>query len=454
MKHFKILCLGLFACTIYAQKQPNILVINIDDMGWKDVGFMGSKYYNTPHIDALAKQGMVFTQGYAGASNCAPSRASMLTGKWTTRHQIYTVGTSARGKAKDRNLIPVKNTEVLHPKFQTIATLLQKKGYSTCAAGKWHIGNNPLNYGFEVNIGGGSNGHPSSYYPPYKNVTLKNTGKKHLTDAVMDEVLDFLDIQNDARPFFLYYAPYAVHTPIQAVSKLLPKYENKATDKGQNNPTYATMVENLDRNVGRLVHRLKTKKLFDNTLIVFTSDNGGLYGITDQKPLRAGKGAYYEGGIRVPFFFVWKNQIPVGINRKERITHLDLFPTLLAAAGIVAPKRNYDGANLLNLLKAKTPKLKERALFWHFPVYLEAYKKNNLENRDVIFRTRPGSVIIKGDWKLHYYFEDQGVELYHLRSDVGEQQNVAATKSDKKEELLNDLKKWWKTTKAPMPKRK
>ena len=456
MKFLKILFFAqLFFTTLttvlYAQKRPNILLINIDDMGWKDVGFMGSTYYETPHIDSLSKRGVVFTNAYAGASNCAPSRASMLTGKWTTRHQIYTVGTSARGKAKDRKLIPVKNKTVLSRDFQTIAQLLQKNGYTTCSAGKWHLSKSPINYGFDVNIGGGANGHPKSYYPPYKNVPLKEQKGTHLTDAIMTKVCDF--VRGTKEPFFLYYAPYAVHTPIQPVQKYLHKYVNKPAKNGQRNANYATMIENLDNNIGRLIALLKTSEQFKNTLIIFTSDNGGLYGITDQRPLRAGKGSYYEGGIRVPLFFVWQGHFLPRINHQYRVTHLDIFPTLLKIAGLSTQKITYDGVNLLPLLKENKP-LEKRALFWHFPVYLEAYLKNNTQNRDLLFRTRPGSVVIKDDWKLHYYFEDKGVELYHLPSDPSEKNNLALQKTQQTKVLLNDLKKWWQTTNAVMPTKK
>ncbi|TMU56429.1 sulfatase [Flagellimonas algicola] len=427
---------------------PNIVLINIDDMGWKDLGFMGSEFYETPNLDALAKQGMVFTNGYAAAANCAPSRACLMTGQWTPKHGIYTVASSERGNARHRKLIPTKNTTTLAQKHKVFPEVLQQHGYSTCHAGKWHLSENPLDFGFEKNIGGGHNGHPSSYYPPYKNVKIEAGKNGHLTDLVMEQTLAFVD--SVSGPFFLYYSPYAVHTPIQPITTLLDKYENKAGSQGQNNAAYATMVENLDRNIGLLLSKLKEKGHFEHTLIVFTSDNGGLYGITQQKPLRAGKGSYYEGGIREPFFFVWKDKIQPNTISEVPITNLDLFPTLLGAAGIEYEEDLLDGGNLLPLLSGSKNQL-ERALYWHFPIYLQAYDEKNNENRDSLFRTRPGSVIRDADWKLHYYFEDKGMELYNLKDDIGEGHNLVLEHPEKAMELLGQLTLWWQETQAPIP---
>ncbi|XCF05455.1 sulfatase [Tamlana crocina] len=428
--------------------KPNIVIINVDDMGWRDVGFMGSEYYETPNIDALSAQGMVFTNGYAASANCAPSRACLMTGLWTPRHGIYTVNSSERGQSRDRKLIPTPNTTILAPTHAIIPKVLKKNGYKTCHAGKWHLSHNPLEYGFDVNIGGSHAGAPRSYNPPYKNVKLEKGKSEYLTDLIMENTLKFVDTISS--PFFLYYSPYAVHTPIMPVDSLLPKYKNKASWNGQGNSNYATMVDNLDRNIGLLIKVLKDKNLFDNTLIVFTSDNGGLYGITKQKPLRAGKGSYYEGGIREPFFFVLNDRIKPNVKSEVPISNLDVFPTILKYAGVKNSSLALDGNNLSSILEGNEDKL-ERSLFWHFPIYLQAYYKNDNENRDPLFRTRPGSVIRKGDWKLHYYFEDDGIELYNLAEDIGELNNLASAKSSKKEELLGDLKSWWKTTNAPIP---
>ncbi|WP_147676492.1 sulfatase [Algibacter pacificus] len=431
--------------------KPNIIIINVDDMGWRDVGFMGSEYYETPNIDYLSSLGMVFTNGYAASSNCAPSRACLMTGQWTPRHGIYTVSPSTRGKSEDRKLIPTKNTHTLSKDHIILPEVLHDNGYVNCHAGKWHLSDNPLKYGFDVNIGGGHNGLPKSYLPPYKNVKIEKGDSKYLTDLIMEKTLQFVDsVQN---PFFLYYSPYAVHVPIMPVDSIVPKYKKKTPWNGQGNPEYASMVDNLDRNIGLLIDKLKEKHLFDNTLLVFTSDNGGLYGITKQKPLRAGKGSYYEGGIREPFFFVLNNKIKPSTKSDVPITNLDIFPTILNYAGVKNASLALDGNNISSILEGKEEKL-ERSLFWHFPIYLQAYNVNDNENRDPLFRTRPGSVIRKGDWKLHYYFEDDGVELYNLSEDIGEKNNLVDTHSEKKEELLKILKAWWEETGAPLPKTK
>ena len=444
-----------FNCNLSKQnlKTPNIILINIDDMGWNDVSFMGSEYYQTPNIDALAAQGMIFTQGYAASANCAPSRASIVSGQWTTRHQIYTVGNSDRGKAKDRKLIPIKNTTILDQKITTISQKLKENGYTNCHAGKWHLSKDPSDYGFDINIGGDHRGAPGSYYPPYGRENIRvniEAGKsEYLTDLIMEKTLTFLD--QTKGPFFLNYTPYAVHTPIHPVDSLLYKYENKPAYKGQKNPKYATMVDNLDRNIGLLVNKLKERNLFEDSFIIFTSDNGGYYGkITMQKPLRAGKGSYYEGGIRVPFFFLWKNNIDAKINTQNPISHLDIFPTLMDLLGDRSMEQSLDGVSLLPFLMGDKI-MEERSFFWHFPIYLQGYDIKNNENRDSLFRTRPGSVIRKGEWKLHYYFEDHGVELYNLKEDIGERNNLSEIQTDKRKELIEDLKNWWDQTNAPIP---
>lgn len=427
-------------------RKPNVILINVDDMGWRDLGYMGSTYYETPNIDKLSKLGMQFSNGYASAANCAPSRASLMTGKWTTSHGIYTVGTSQRGESKHRKLIPTENTTTLSKAHIVVPEVLKKEGYFTIHAGKWHLSNNPLDYGFEINIAGGHNGHPKSYYPPYGNIEMD--GDKILTDMIMEKTLQVLDTVT--KPFFLNYAPYAVHTPIQPIPGLLSKYENKQASKGQDNAAYATMIENLDRNIGLLIATLKRRNLFENTLIIFTSDNGGLFGITKQHPLRAGKGSYYEGGIREPFFFVWKDKIEPNTKSDIPITNLDILPTILACAGINDAKFDLDGTSLRPIVEGSILEL-SRPLFWHFPVYLQAYNVHANENRDSLFRTRPGSVIRYGNWKLHYYFEDNDVELYNLEEDIGERKNLSESESAKKEELLAYLERWWKDTKAPIP---
>ncbi|MFC2089916.1 sulfatase [Bacteroidota bacterium] len=425
---------------------PNILLINIDDLGWVDVGFMGAEFYETPNMDVLAEAGLVFTQAYAGAANCAPSRACMMTGLNTPRHGIYTVASSERGASKDRKLIPTPNNVTLHDSLTTIAEVLQLAGYRTCQAGKWHLSNDSRDHGFDVNIGGNHAGHPNSYYPPYKNIDLEAPNGEYLTDNIMNRVLDYLEQPSD-KPFFLYYSPYAVHTPIQKVDSLMYRFTEKKGPEGMNHMEYASMILNLDRNIGRLIDKLRELGAFENTFFIFTSDNGGLYRISRQTPLRAGKGSYYEGGIRVPMFFHWKDRIKPGINTTTPVSNLDFFPTINELAGVNLPGKTFDGISLLPLLmENKIPDL--RPFFWHFPVYLES---GNQETRDPMFRTRPGSVIRYGKWKLQHYLEDDAIELFNLEEDPGELLNLAEKNPGKANELLKLLDEWRIRSGAPLP---
>jgi arylsulfatase A-like enzyme len=448
---------SLFSCQYNLDEEgkqlPNIILINIDDMGWRDVGFMGSEYYETPNLDALAAQGMIFTNAYAAASNCAPSRASMLTGQWSPRHGIYTVGSSERGKSEDRRLIPTENSIVLPDDQYIITEALKDAGYMTCHAGKWHVSNDPLKHGYDINIGGWHSGNPGSYYPPYTLVPLEAPSDDYyLTNLIMDKTLEFLETVRD-RPFFLSYSPYAVHTPIHPVYDLLPKYEDRPAWKGQENAEYATMVENLDIQIGRLINNLETSGKLDNTFILFISDNGGHYGVTKQLPLRSGKGSYYEGGIRVPMFAYWKGIISSGTVSNEPVSMLDFYPTFLEIAGIENPVgKILDGQSLWPLLTGNGT-LDVRPLFWHFPVYLEAYLKEGDPTQDPLFRTRPGSAVRYGDWKLIQYFEYNDLELYNLEEDIGEMNNLATVNPDKLTELLGILESWREETNAPVPDR-
>lgn len=444
-----LLSTSLIGCNAANESEkPNIVLIFVDDLGWKDVGFMGSKFYETPNIDRLAHDGMIFTQAYAGAANCAPSRACLMSGQWGPRQGIYTVGSSERGKSRDRKLIPTRNTEVLPDSHFIIPEALKQAGYTTCHAGKWHLNDDPTTQGFDINIGGCHAGNPGSYYPPYTKVPLQpRDSGQYLTDLIMDMTIEFVQ-KTDDTPFFLYYSPYAVHTPIQPVDSLLDKYNNKEADNGQNNDEYATMVENLDRNIGRLIAALESKNKLQNTVIIFTSDNGGLIGVTKQKPLRAGKGAYYEGGIREPMFIYWQNRIRNGAVCDEPIYNLDIYPTLLDIVNQEAnPNQKLDGVSLLPLM-LESGELKERALYWHFPIYLEG---GNSETQDKIFRTRPGSAIRYGDWKLIHYYENNDIELYNLKNDIGETVNLFNDEPVQAAKLMNMLQKWIAETNAPVP---
>lgn len=433
-----------------SRPKPNIVYINIDDLGWADLEFQGSAYYETPHIDKLAGQGMVFTNAYAPAANCAPSRACCMTGQYTPRHGVYTVQSSARGDAKDRKLIPTENTLFIEEDNHTIADALQAAGYATCTVGKWHLSEDPRNNGFDINIAGGPWGSPSrgGYHSPYHypNCAREKKGE-YLTGRLTDEAIQFVRAHRDG-PFFLYFPHYAVHSPLQPKKAAKAKYARKEKTKAHDNPAYAAMVESVDESIGRLMDTLDELGLAENTLVLFTSDNGGVYRFSKQWPLRAGKGSYYEGGIRVPFIMRWPGSIQPGATCDAPVSGIDFFPTLLDVTGARKPEgKVLDGLSLAPLM-SQTGTFPERPLFWHFPIYLQ---RGNEETRDPKFRTRPGSVVRLGDWKLHEYFEDGGLELYNLRTDLGEKNNRVNDYPDKVQELHALLKNWRNELNAPIP---
>ena len=430
---------------------PNIVLINVDDLGWKDLGFMGSEYYETPHLDALAKEGMVFYNAYAGAANCAPSRACLLSGLNTPRHGVYTVSPSDRGNPKTRKLIPIENTDHLNDSIYTLPNMLKSAGYITGSFGKWHVGNDPKEQGIDVNVGGSARGNPGSggYFSPYKIDHITNgPDGEYLTDRITKEAISFVEKYKDTT-FFLYLPYYTVHTPIMGKEELIEKFKDKKGSNGQNRADYAAMVASMDENVGKLLSSLKANGLEKNTLVIFTSDNGGIRAISEQNPLRAGKGSYYEGGIRVPLLMKWPGKIEPNSSSAARVSNLDFYPTL---QNIVSPEKKallLDGIDLKPIFEDKTQV--ERDLFFHFPIYLQEYQGLQDGSRDPLFRTRPGSVIISGDWKLHEYFEDGELELFNLIDDPSEENNVAEQNPDKTQELRKKLMEWRATTNAKVP---
>ena len=436
--------------------KPNVILINADDLGWSDLSLMGSKYYETPNIDRLADSGMTFYNAYASAANCAPSRASMLSGKYTTEHSIYTVGNSERGNKKTRKLIPIKNNKILDLDFILISEMFKSEGYTNGIFGKWHLGPEgfyPEQSGFDLNIGGCEKGGPGKggYFSPYENPKIEDGPKgEYLTDRIGNEVVKFIE-NNKNSPFFAYVPFYSVHTPIQSKEEYREKYLNKTSDKYHNRPDYAAMIHSLDENVGKILNKIDELNLSEKTLIIFTSDNGGIRDISNQFPLRAGKGSYYEGGIKVPLIFSWKNKIKSQSESYERIINIDFFPTLKNIIGYKNDNLELDGVDLNPIFKEK--EIEKRALYFHFPIYLEAYNVQKDNGFDPIFRTRPGSVIIKGDWKLHHYFEDNNVELYNLKNDISESNDLSKENIEKTLELFNDLKIWRDHRNAPIPNR-
>ena len=443
-----------------SQSQPNILLIYIDDMGWRDVGFMGSDFYETPNLDRLASQSLVFTDAYSCAANCAPARACLLSGQYSPRHKIYNVGTKPRGKSAWRRLEHIPGVDTLDLKNRkTWAQVLQEAGYKTATIGKWHLSDDPLPYGFDINIGGTHSGSPpKGYYPPHpKAPGLEDApASEYLTDRLNREACKFIEDHHD-RPWMLYLTHFAVHTPIQAKKELVQKYKDKPAGKLHDNIAMATMVQSVDDGVGQLLETLKKHQLVDNTVILFYSDNGGYGGGTDMAPLRGHKGTYYEGGIRVPFFLHWPGKVDPG-KTDQPIIGVDLYPTLLEIAGAKPTDQPLDGCSLVPFAQGRTKQVcpEGRNLFWHFPAYLESTKRRNLykEQRDPIFRTRPCGVIRKGNWKLLNFFESGDIELYNLKDDVSESKNVADEYSDIAKTMLNDLKAWQSSVGADMPSRR
>ena len=433
-------------------QRPNVVLIVIDDLGWRDLGFMGSKYYETPNLDSLAAESMVFMNAYASASNCAPSRANMISGLQSPSHGVFTVSPSDRGKTETRKLIPIKNTKHLSDDEYTLHDMFKSERYVTGSFGKWHVGSDPTAQGVDVNVGGSHRGNPGrdGYFSPYKIDNIENGPEgEYLTDRLTSEAISFVE-ENQQNPFFLYVPFYTVHTPIQAKKDLIERFENKETQPGQENATYAAMVHSMDQNIGRLLQSIKHLRLEEKTLVIVTSDNGGIRAISDQAPLRAGKGSYYEGGIRVPLIINFPKQIASGVNY-ERVTNLDFFPTLQNLIKASKTKHNLAGVDLSPLIFDEASSLQERDLFWHFPIYLQAYRPLQDDGRDPLFRTRPGSVMISGNWKLHEYFEDETFELYNIKDDPGERKNLAGSEIKKLNELRILLEKWRKDNNAPVP---
>lgn len=440
-------------------RPPNIVLFLIDDMGWKDVGFMGSEYYETPHIDELARSGMVFDNAYANAPNCAPSRACLMSGQYTPRHGIYTVHLSARGKARNRKLIPIKNNTTLPKGTITLAESLHRAGYVSASMGKWHLGglpdHGPESQGFDLNIAGTRQGSPkkNGYFSPWKFPNLKFSKQgEYLTDRLTDEALEFLDA-NREQPFFLYLTHYAVHKPLRAKSALKQKYRQKATSQGQNNPTYAAMIESVDESVGRVLNKLDQLGLRENSIVVFFSDNGGVGGyhacgikaseITSQSPLQGGKGMLYEGGIRVPLAISWPGKIESGTVCHSPVIGTDLYPTFLRAAGLKKePGQILDGESLWPLLSGSGD-LDRKAIYWHFPAYLQANRGD--------WRTTPATAMRAGPWKLIEFFEDGNLELYNLDRDIAEQHDLSAEMPELVEELHRKMVAWREETEAPVP---
>lgn len=456
---FSAAVIGL-SLTLWAESgptKPNLLFVYLDDFGWRDAGFMGSDFYETPHLDRLAARGMIFTDAYSAAANCAPARASLMSGQYSPRHRIFNVGTEARGPSKQRRLLHIPGTDVLDPDIVTWAECLQEAGYLTAAFGKWHLGDDPCEQGFEINVAGSHSGSPPrGYYPPHPGVPgLGEVGPdEYLTDTLNDRAVGFV-LENSDRPWALYLSHFAVHTPLDPKKDLVEKYKSKPPGELHQHVALATMIESVDEGIGRVVEAIEQSGAGDRTIVIFSSDNGGYGPATDMAPLRGYKGTYYEGGIRVPLFVVWPGEVAEGSRSAVPVSGVDLYPTICEMLDAPIPDSHVaDGKSLVSLLRGEPHELAERTLFWHFPAYLQSYGKNHAdEQRDPHFRSRPCSLVRKGRWKLIQYFEDDDYELFDLFSDVGECMDVLLEQPDVAKQMKDILGEFLDSTDAPIPQK-
>ena len=431
--------------------KPNIIYILADDLGWTDTATYGSRYYETPNIDRLASQGLKLTR-YHNCQNCQPTRAALMTGQYGARTGVYTVGSIDRFDWKNRPLKPVENITELPLDRATIADQLKSAGYSTAMFGKWHLGEknryHPSKRGFdEAIVSEGKHTHFST------NPKTEVADGTYLADFLTDKAIDFIKRKKDA-PFFLYLPHFGVHSPHVAKAEWIKHFKDKPPAGGHGNPTYAAMIASVDESVGRIVNLLDELKIADNTVVIFSSDNGGVGGygregiqkansITDNAPLRSGKGSLYEGGTRDPFIVRWPGVTQPGSTCDEPTIHVDVFPTLVEIAGAALPKQKLDGESLVKLFRNPQASLTRDAIYQHFPGYLGAGKDQ--------WRTTPVGTIEVGDWKLMEFFEDGRLELYNLKDDLGEKNNLAKSRPDKLRELHEKMLAWRTSVRAPMP---
>lgn len=436
---------------------PNFLILLVDDLGWTDLGCFGSDYYETPHIDQLAADGIRFTHGYAACTVCSPTRAALMTGMYPGRTNVTDwIPGHQRPRAKLR---PPDWTMKLEHRHTSLAEALGAAGYRTAHVGKWHLMPRyepdvmmdfaPEHHGFERNIGGNEWGAPGSYFHPYERADrnrvspLPEGGQEgdYLTDRLTDEALQILDdFRNE--PFLMYFPYYTVHTPIQAKPEDQARFEPLSDpEKRHRDPAYAGMLAALDRSVGRLRERLDELGIAERTVIVFTGDNGGLDrkgrdgrmgNPTENDPLRAGKGSAYEGGVRTPTIYYWPDVTPSGTVSDTPVITVDIYPTVLEIAGVAGDadhNQRVDGASLAALLRNPDSGLSRDTLYWHYPHYHNG-------------GATPYSAMRDGDLRLVHFYEDDRVELYDLAEDVGEERDLAETMPEKAQELLDRLNAW------------
>ncbi len=451
MKFLSALLLAALAASSGFAATPNIIFIMADDLGYTDVGTFGSAYYETPNIDKLAAQGMKLASHHH-AQNCQPTRAALMSGQYAPRTGVYTVGGIDRFDWQSRPLRPVDNVQNLPLDITIMPQSLKAAGYATGMFGKWHLGDrddhHPGKRGFDEAIV--SNGRHIDFNTIPKVDVPKDA---YLADFLTDKAVDFIRRHKNA-PFFLYLPHFGVHSPYQAKEEWIAKFQAKPGVGGHNDPVYAAMIASVDESVGRVMAALDELQLSANTVLIFTSDNGGVGGyqreginakdVTDNTPLRGGKGTLYEGGTRVPFIARWPGVIQPGTNCETSTIHVDLYPTFLEIAAAQAPAgQALDGESLVPLFKDANAGLQRDAIFQHFPGYL-----GSAENT---WRTTPVATVISGDWKLMEFMEDKRLELYNLREDIGETNNLATSQPDQAKTLLSKLHAWQAQIEAPLP---
>tara|TARA_R110002049_G_scaffold4601_5_gene32294 strand:+ start:417471 stop:418916 length:1446 start_codon:yes stop_codon:yes gene_type:complete len=432
-----------------ADARTNVVLILIDDLGWKDLACYGSDYYQTPHIDQLANEGMRFTDGYAACNVCSPTRAALMSGKYPARLLLTQWLPSGRWSATGNKLREGRYISNLPLEEVTIAEAMRDAGYRTAFMGKWHLGTEtyyfPEHQGFDVNIAGRDYGAPGNYFYPFEGKwKIPTTGQKlfkqaplsgktgdYLVDRLAEEAERFIR-ESASEPFFLVLSHYAVHTPLQGKPEKVKRYQQVPKDDQQGKPDYAAMVESVDDSVGRVMTTLSELKLDQQTLVIFTSDNGGFAGATANEPLRANKGSNYEGGIRVPVIVKWPGRTKPASVSNEPVISTDFYPTILAATGQpLRPYQHIDGESLVPVLTGNGD-LHRDALYWHYPHYNQHPE------------SFPSGVIRAGNWKLIESYETGEITLYNLADDLGERNDLSNEQPEKVAELHRKLKAWRK----------
>ena len=452
MPFFSLLALlSVFATVALASeppKQPNIVLLLADDLGWTGLKCFGSDFYETPHIDRLAEQGMRFDHAYANMMNCAPSRASIMSGQYVGRHPVLYVS-HYQNKWKQRNgnlqrfqLLQPPGERSLPDETLTVAESLQKAGYATAMFGKWHLGKDdqhPSQRGFDSAIVSAG-----KHFGFETDPRIEHDPDQYLSDFLAGHAVEFIRESHAARkPFFLYFPDFLVHGPLETKKAYLEHFQKQQPGKNQRSPVAGAMIKSLDESVGRIVDTLEELGIAENTLVVFASDNGGLGYAEDGRrpnntsnlPLRGQKGSEFDGGLRVPYIFRWPGKVPAGTVCHEVISGVDLYPTFLALAGAAKPSHILDGADLTPLLVDPQERLDSREVFWYFPSYSSFH--------------RPSVVVRRGDWKLIHLFETGESELYHTGNDIGEATNVAAEHPELVKELESCIREWMEEAKVP-----